>query len=561
MQTRRPIRISVCLFLLIALFALLPEARCQQRPDSVMVRGRIRNLTPELYRQSPVVTVSRNNILQASREMARPAPLEADGSFQVTLPLIYPYEELYFNFGRISTAFLASAGTVEISLDADSLYRSEVPFRFAGTNAQVNNQLALYKAFAFKNKPKTDARQLSKQLYDRSADDSRKILKNEFLQTYEKYRQTATVLPLLDRYIQSTTRYEVAAFLYDKAMAEQDRRLETNLSADSLRPANDLFMSVQRATAMERFAAWTGSLVRDQAQTGPGRSIPIPTFATLIDRYVPKLSEADRERIVALKAVKTGTNRDLTLLQRIYRENEENLSKLLAYEMTMAQYSRLVDSTGMDFLKATFLAMNLPAIELSSQKLLYEHILPQLADPRYRLSLQELYQLEVRDSVRVREVAERFSGKADNEPVEVLSGVTLMRSSDFGKNLLSRISEQARGRLVYVLAWSNDVEASRQAVLAARSVQDRLSSRDVLFVFVNANETSLQLWREWVAKNQPKGLHIYVDEEQMTDLIGTFRSGQLPAAGLLGRDGKILKRNAPLPTQPDELLKLIRERL
>lgn len=556
MPTLRYKIVPVFCFLLTLFFGQLPTAYGQLKSDSVTVTGRIKNLTIQLYRQSPNVTVSRNNILQASRELARPAPLEPDGSFKVTLPLVYPYEELYFNFGQISTAFLASAGTIEIALDADSLFLSEAPFRFSGTNAQVNNQLTRYKAFEFKNKPKVDSRWLTKKVEGRSAEDSRKILTNEFFTTYEKYRETHEVLPLLDQYIRSGIRYEVSAFLYDKASAEQDTRLETSLSGASLRPANDQFLTLQRATAMERFGLYAASRIADQESRG----IPVGTFAALVDRYIRDLSATERARIDELKAGRTGANRDMPMLQRILQRHQDTLAKLLVYETGMSRYRKVVDSTGLDFLKANFLATNLPAIELKSQELLFQHIMPQVTDPHYRLSLEELYRLEVKDSATINAVAAKFS-KQINQPVEVLSDVTLMRSSRYGKELLEQFQAQAQGRLIYVLAWTPDVEASRQEVLAARALQERIGSRDVLFVYAGTSETSAELWRESVAKNKAKGLHVFVETDQFDSLIALLRGEFVPAAALLGRDGKFIKRDAPLPSKPDEVLKLIREKL
>ncbi|MFC5410090.1 TlpA family protein disulfide reductase [Larkinella bovis] len=561
MPTLRCVTMPVFCLLLILFCGQQPEAFGQSKADSVTVQGRIKNLTVQLYRQSPNVTISRNNILQASREMARPAPLEPDGSFRVTLPLVYPYEELYFNFGQISTAFLASAGTVEIALDADSLFLSEAPFRFSGTNGQVNNQLTRYKAFEFKNKPKIDNRVLSRRLYGRSAEDSRKILTNEFMATYEKYRQTHEVLPLLDQYLRSTVQYEVAVFLYDKALAEQDTRLESNVSSEKLRPADDLFLTVQRATAMERFSTYAGSRVTELSLTGSGRGIPVATFARLVDRYVSDLSETERARIDELKTGRAGANRDMPMLQRILQRHEDKLTKLLTYETTMAQYRKTVDSTGLDYLKAQFLAMNLSSIELKNQELLYQHIQPQVGDNHYQLSLEELYRLEVKDSATVREVAAKFGDQSLNEPVEVLPEVTLLRASQYGKELVDQIRKQAQGRLVYLLAWSTDVEPSRQEALAARALQERVGSRDVLFAYVCGNETSLVHWREWVAKNKPKGLHVYVESDQLGSLLGQLRTEFVPAAGLVGRDGKFVKRNAPLPSKLDDVLKLLRENL
>jgi hypothetical protein len=537
----------------------LSAAYGQPKSDSVTVKGRIKNLTIQLYRQSPNVTVSRNNILQASREMARPAPLEPDGSFQVTLPLIYPYEELYFNFGQISTAFLASPGTIEIALDADSLFLSEAPFRFSGTNAQVNNQLTRYKAFEFKNKPKTDGRQLSKKVEGRSTEDSRKILTNEFIITYEKYRETHDVLPLLDQYIKSGIKFEVSSFLYDRGLAEHDTRVERDIPGGSLRPVNDLFLTVQRATAMERFAAYAGSRIAEQAQSG-AQGIPVGMFATLVDRYIQDLSETERTRVQELKAGRAGLNRDMPMLQRILQRHQDTLAKLLVYETGMSRYRKIVDSTGLDYLKANFLATNFSSMELKNQKFLFQHIISQVADPHYRLSLDELYRLEVKDSATVKAVADKFTDQL-NTPVEVLSGVTLMRSSKYGKELIEQIRQQAQGRLAYLLIWSTDGDESRQEALAARALQEQLGTRDILFVYLCTTDTSLELWREWVAKNKPKGLNIFVESDQFNSVAALLRDVNIPAAGLVGRDGKFIKRDMPLPSKPDEVLKLIREKL
>ncbi|GAB3926897.1 hypothetical protein [Larkinella terrae] len=555
MPTLRYKIIPVFSLLLFLFSGQLLVAYGQLKSDSVTVSGRIKNLTIQLYRQSPNVTISRNNILQASRELARPAPLEPDGSFKVTLPLVYPYEELYFNFGQISTAFLASAGTIEIALDADSLFLSDAPFRFSGANAQVNNQLTRYKVFEFKNKPKADGRQLTRKVEGRSAEDSRKILTNEFITTYEKYRETHEILPLLDQYIKSGVKYEVAAFLYDKASAEQDTRLETNVPISNLRPANDLFLTVQRATALERFSLYAASRIADQ----DGRGIPVGTFANLVDRYIRDLSETERARINELKTGRTGTNRDMPMLQRILQRHQDTLAKLLVYETRMSHLRKVVDTTGLDYLKANFLATNLPTIELKNQELLYQHIMPQVGDPHYRLSLEELYRLEVKDSATINAVAAKFS-KQINQPVEVLSGVTLLRSSRYGKELIEQFQAQAQGRLIYVLAWSPDVEASRLELQAARALQEQLGSRDILFVYVGTSETSTELWRESVAKNKAKGLHVFVETDQFDSLIALMRSDVVPAATLLGRDGKFIKRDAPLPSKPDEVLKLLREK-
>src|SRR5205823_6414269 len=143
-------------WLLAVLLVLVYSLQLHAQADSVVISGHIRHLTPRIYRESPTVLITSTNILQAGQELAHPAPLQPDGSFRVAIPMIYPQEEMYFNAARVSTAFLAAAGSLTIDIDADSLFVAAIPFRFGGVNAQVNQQFATYKDYEARNKAKID---------------------------------------------------------------------------------------------------------------------------------------------------------------------------------------------------------------------------------------------------------------------------------------------------------------------------------------------------------------------------------------------------------------------
>jgi len=550
---------------LLILFTVLflPASLLAQSSDSVTVRGRIKNLTVQLYRQSPTVSIARNNILQATRDLNRSGTLEPDGSFQVTIPLIYPYEEVYFNFGTISTVFLASKGTVEISVDADSLFKTDVPFRFGGTNAQVNNALAQYKAYEFRNRPKINGQQLTERLAGQSMLTSWSVLNDDFSTTYRTYSQTHTLPPLLNRYLRSLIRYEAAAFLYDKAAVEGDAGIAS--LRDSLRPVNDPFLSVQRIAAMEHFARYASSKIDDPVNGGLSRnqrSVPIQTFAALIDRYVNTMSATERMRVQELKESAGGTSRDLQLLQRLYQRHADTLSQLFFYEASMVQYRKQVDSLGLDFLKANFLAVNLPLITLQKQRLLHDYIAPQVTVRTYRRSLEELYQLEVKDSASIRQVNQRLmAAGSGNAPLEVFSNVFVQPTAGLsGRDVLQRIQQRAQGALSYLLLFPLTPESDRQQATLARQVTQPFSTRDLQVVYLCFDEEGRQdLWQEWLAKNKLPGLHIFVTDNLLNELAAPLRVSNLPAASLMDGDGKYVKRKAPLPSQREELIQLFRK--
>ena len=97
-------------------------SQAQTAVDSVVVSGQVQHLSARLYRQSPTVSVSRTNILRGGADQTFVAPLQTDGRFRVAVPIIYPLEEMAFQVGNATTAFLATAGGVTINIDNDSLY-------------------------------------------------------------------------------------------------------------------------------------------------------------------------------------------------------------------------------------------------------------------------------------------------------------------------------------------------------------------------------------------------------------------------------------------------------
>src|SRR5690606_17260214 len=132
-------------FLLFA--SLLAATSGFGQQDSVVITGHIENLTGQRYREAPVVTFSRNNILQPQSELSRNAAIQADGSFRIAMPLIFQQEEMYQDDGgTVFATFLASKGTVAISFDADSIFKTRRLFRFEGVNARANNLYPEYLA-------------------------------------------------------------------------------------------------------------------------------------------------------------------------------------------------------------------------------------------------------------------------------------------------------------------------------------------------------------------------------------------------------------------------------
>lgn len=541
-----------------------PDRRTAERPtvDSVIITGRIQNLSARLYRESPTVLVSRNNILQASRELVRPAPLNVDGTFRVALPLIYPQEEMYFNYGRISTAFLAAPGTLSIDLDADSLFTAAVPFRFGGVNAQVNSQFARYKAVeaALPNKP--DNTKLSEQVGEKSASETYITVLTAYQTPFRQFAARQTTFPLVSRWVQSINRYNAAGFVYDKATFEGDR-LPVSLN-DSLRPANDRLLTAARASAMNQFAQYATQRASVPEAGGSGNGLSVRALSSLLLRYGRNLTETEQARLRGyVDNDNTAKASDLRFFQSLVKRSSDTIQRLAAYENLIRRSRAEFNDESVSYLTAYWLANALPTLTLNFAKLLYSYARPQVTDPQLAQSLDELYRLEVGDSTRVRAAVQKLQpATAKLINAEISPGVFITRdATGDGSALLDQLVATNRGKVIYLLLTSVADEAGRQAALDAQRLRSTYRSRDFALVYLPVLSTDPTSWAEFSTKNNLAGDHLLLTEEQLSEVAQRLRPQGEVSATVINRVGKIVKRNAPLPGAFEEVRKVVEKSL
>ncbi|AKD57304.1 hypothetical protein [Spirosoma radiotolerans] len=529
--------------------------------DSVIVTGRIRNLSARLYRESPTVLVSRNNILQASRELVRPAPLAVDGTFRVSLPLTYSQEEMYFNYGRISTAFLAAPGALTIDLDADSLFTAAVPFRFGGVNAQVNSQFARYKAFeaAFPDKP--DGKKLTTQVASLSSERALEVLTKAYQAPFVAFSRKEKAFPLVSRWITSSNRYNAAAFLYDKAAYEAEK-IPVSLT-DSLRPANDNILTAARTSAMNRFASYATQRVMTESTNSRSNGLTVRALSILLERYGKNLTADERLRLSDYALANSAKSSDLKFFDGLIKRSPDTLQRLVNYETLIQRSIRQFDSLAVNYIAAYWLATSLPGLTLNFAELLYDYGRPQVKDPALAQSLDELYRLEVKDSTRIRAAIETLK-KAGNtaSSLEISPGVFVTKSTLAGGfSLFDKVVNANRGKVIYLLFFSPTDEAARQAAIDAQRLRNAYSSRDFSLVYLPLPGTDQSLWPEISTRYNLAGDHLLLTDNQLLDVVERLRSDNDLSGTVINRTGKIVKRNAPLPGAFDEVKKLIDKNL
>ncbi len=532
----------------------------QTAVDSVVVSGQVQRLSARLYRQSPNIVVSRTNILRGGVDQAFSAPLQIDGRFRVAVPIIYPLEEMQFQVGNATTAFLATAGSVTINIDTDSLYVAAVPFQFGGVNAQVNQQFAQYKAYEAEQqagKAATTRQKAIQKALNGSLTEAFTALNTLFVNPLALFSTNHNVFPLVSTWVQANARYDAAAYVIDKA-AETGQKIANATQAGLFSGADNL-MTPARATALGRFGAYATGLIAQN----PSRNVKVRTIAELLLRYGKELTPTDRERLAGFEQSNTARQADLRYFSRLMEHNVDTLAKVIAYENTLATARTLFDSTSVNFLKGFTLVAEIPQLTLNLVALLGQHIRPQLAGQRLVESFNDVLGLALRDTARVRQARATYLAldkKRATGPVD--DGILVTAASyDNGNDLVQKVLDRNRGRVIYTVLWSPESPPTVQLAQDIQRLNDVFSPRDLTILYVCTNNTDDELWLEAVVRNRLRGEHVRLSESQTPQVTGLLGLFDAHPARIYTPTGKLDRKQALLPDQFDKLVAQIRDLL
>ena len=535
----------------------------QSPVDSVIVSGQVRRLSARLYRQSPTVVVARTNILRGGIEQAFPAPLQPDGRFRVAVPIVYPQEEMQFVLGTASTPFLASVGKLTIDIDNDSLYLAAAPFQFGGVNAQVNQQFAKYKAFEAKNKPDEAAQKRTiRRALTGNPNLTYQTLYDAFAGPLNQFSTQQSVFPLVRDWVLTNARYDAAAYVFDKAIQEQNT-LTANLFK-SLANGPDALLTPSRATALNRFGSYAAMRIYENTPTS-GRGIRIRTLAQLLEQYGTGLTDNDRQRLAIFREANSARTADVRYLSKLMERNPDTLTGLVTYENAIQTARPLFDSLAIDYLKGYAMNTAISESTLGIVQVLGQHIYPQIGNTYLKRSFSDLVGQALRDTALVRKA------RADYQALAKLPGVNSGFVSDGiyatiganrdGAEILKKAIDQNRGRVIYVVLWGPGSEEGRRLARDAQRLRDVFTPRDFTLLYVSTNDNDEKLWLESIVRNKLRGEHIRLSETQTYAANSTLSLNDLSPVRIITPQGKLLRKNISLPDKFDQLVEQIQAQL
>jgi len=558
MQTKFPL----ALFVILLCISLQGFAST----DSLIIKGRVLNLTGRLYRQAPVITFSRNNILQPQSEITKLTDLQVDGSFRVSLPILFPKEEIYLDYsGKAGTTFLGSKGEIEITFDGDSLLKAKKLFYFAGVNATANNQYPQYLDALSRELAANSVlgAKFYQNFWEKSPSEAEKASSNRSeIRNAAISKMTSTVPdPTLSQWVQSINQDERLQNLYEYYLTNQMEIPTGNSVLTDISRLNQSPLTAQRVSLANRFANYADILKDEKLASGTkATSLQVKLMAAMIRDNVGTLTDDETEKLNAIIERGKAEKIELDFLNNLYKRGSSKLDLFFAYESDGRANYAYFDSTAADFLNARYLPKNLYKFSYKNQVILNKYIQTRIKSPHFRQSLDEIVRLEVKDSADIGKMLAVRNLKI--QPTEVLPEYWLSESEGRGNEWLNTITDLYKGKTLYLLKWNIDDSTSREDLEFAASLRAQLPNNvEFIYLHLPTEETAVSndLVKQYIIRHQLKGVHMFLNSNQLMELLIKLNPLDAATYAIIKPNGKFATKKAPAPSKTAEVIKAIQQ--
>jgi peroxiredoxin len=114
--------------------------------------------------------------------------------------------------------------------------------------------------------------------------------------------------------------------------------------------------------------------------------------------------------------------------------------------------------------------------------------------------------------------------------------------------------QDLRGKIVYLDFWGTWCAPCMKEMLASIELKKKFEGRDVAFVFISVGDKE-EKWQKVLAAEHlasPNSIHLRSPEGN--DVANRYQVSGYPTYWLIGRDGRIITRSAPRPSEGEAVV-------
>lgn len=157
---------------------------------------------------------------------------------------------------------------------------------------------------------------------------------------------------------------------------------------------------------------------------------------------------------------------------------------------------------------------------------IYEHFI-KTCSRENRLILQDAFK-------RYKRLNKKQKIHRDSKIIETDSGLT-------------EIIQSHKGSLLYIDFWASWCGPCIGEIPASKEIQEKFKNKDVKFLFISVDQDE-NSWKKAITVYKIPGIHYRLEKEKSAELLESLLSKGVPHYLIVGRDGKIIDRNAKRPT-------------
>lgn len=140
------------------------------------------------------------------------------------------------------------------------------------------------------------------------------------------------------------------------------------------------------------------------------------------------------------------------------------------------------------------------------------------------------------------------------------AGKSFLKTSEY--STLKSLIENNRGTALYIDLWATWCKPCIEEFKSKTKLEEFISGKPIKLLYISIDDPDRQaLWKKMVSKFDLKGIHIIASnklkEDIWLELDDTGITGAIPRYIIVDKSGNLVNKDAPRPSQHDELLALL----